>query len=91
MLKVLVLASAAIVLASCAVAFTQIRLADGRRAYVMDCSGIEVNRNDCARLARRLCPRGYQYVDNRTLQNGVDSRRYGRIIGQPGNATVTCR
>lgn len=79
----------AFLLAGCAVSFTQIRAPDGRRLYVMNCSGFEVDRTDCAHLARRLCPRGYRVVDANTLAKGPDGRRY-RAIAEKNYALVSC-
>jgi hypothetical protein len=85
----LALSTAAFLVASCAVSFTQIRGPDGRQAYVMNCNGIEVTKRDCARLARRLCPRGYHLVDERSMAASADARRY-RAILQNGYVTVSC-
>ena len=89
MRKFFVLCAVAMLAASCAVAFTEIRGPDGRRAYVMNCNGVEVTRRDCARLARRLCPRGYHLVDERSMATSVDARRYRSII-QSGYVTMEC-
>jgi hypothetical protein len=89
MRKLLVLGAVAFVAASCAVSFTQIRGPDGRRAYVMNCNSVEVTRRDCARLARKLCPRGYHLVDERNMAASADARRY-RAILQNGYVTVSC-
>jgi hypothetical protein len=85
----LLLIGTALMLGACAVSFTQIRGPDGKHLYVMNCSGFEVDRTDCAHLARRLCPRGYRVVDPNTLANGADGRRY-RAIGQKNYALVSC-
>jgi hypothetical protein len=85
----LLLIGMALLLAGCAVSFTQVRSPDGRRLYVMNCSGFAVDRTDCAHLARRLCPRGYRVVDPNTLANGPDGRRF-RAIGEKNYAMVTC-
>jgi hypothetical protein len=85
----LLLIGTALMLSACAVSFTQIRGPDGKHLYVMNCSGFEVDRTDCAHLARRLCPRGYRVVDPNTLANGPDGRRY-RAIGQKNYALVSC-
>ena len=85
----LLLIGMALLLAGCAVSFTQIRSPDGRRLFVMNCSGFAVDRTDCAHLARRLCPRGYRVVDPNTLANGPDGRRF-RAIGQKNYALVAC-
>lgn len=81
--------TSALILAACAVSFTQIRAPDGKHLYVMDCSGFNVNRSDCARLARKICPRGYRVVDANSLANGPDARRY-RAIAQKNFALVSC-
>ncbi len=89
MWRYLALSAAALLAASCAVSFTQIRAPDGRPAYVMNCNGIEVTKRDCARLAHRLCPRGYHLVDERSMAASADARRY-RAILQYGYVTVSC-
>jgi hypothetical protein len=89
MQKLMALAATALLAASCAVSFTQIRGPDGRRAYVMNCNGVEVTRRDCAHLARKLCPRGYHLVDERSMAASADARRY-RAIVQNGYVTVSC-
>jgi hypothetical protein len=86
--RVLLIGSA-LLLGGCAVAFTQIRAPDGRHLYVMNCSGFEIDRSNCAHLAHRLCPRGYRVVDPNTLANGPDGRRY-RAIAQKNFALVSC-
>jgi hypothetical protein len=87
-LRVLAIASL-LMLSACAVSFTQVRAPDGRLLYVMNCSGFDVDRSDCAHLARKLCPRGYRVVDPNTLANGRDARRY-RTISQRNYALVSC-
>lgn len=82
--------ASALLLAGCAVSFTQIRGPDGRRDYVMNCSGIEVNRADCARLARKLCPRGYRLVDPNRVAESAAGRRYGAGLADNGYVTITC-
>jgi hypothetical protein len=89
MRKLLVLGAMAFLAASCAVSFTQIRGPDGRPAYVMNCNGVEVTKRDCAHLARKLCPRGYHLVDERSMAASADARRY-RTILQNGYLTVAC-
>ena len=85
----LLLIGMALLLAGCAVSFTEIRAPDGRRLYVMNCSGFAVDRTDCAHLARRLCPRGYRVVDPNSLANGPDGRRF-RAIAEKNYAMVAC-
>jgi hypothetical protein len=85
--RYLALSAAALLAASCAVSFTQIRGPDGRPAYVMNCNGVEVTKRDCARLAHRLCPRGYHLVDERSMS--ADARRYPAIL-QNGYVAVSC-
>jgi len=89
MWKLLALTTVVFLVTSCAVSFTQIRVPDGRLAYVMNCNGMDVTKRDCARLARSLCPRGYYLVDERSLAAGADAPRY-RAILQNGYVTVSC-
>ncbi|MGZ5934816.1 MAG: hypothetical protein ACXWLV_08925 [Rhizomicrobium sp.] len=88
-LRLLMIASV-MMLASCAVSFTQIRGPDGRRDYVMNCSGIDVNRSDCARLARKLCPRGYRLVDPNSVASGANGRRYAAMLADKSYVTISC-
>lgn len=90
MWKLLALATVSLLAASCAVSFTQVRAPDGRLAYVMNCNGIDVSRRDCARLAYRLCPRGYHLVDERSVAASPDASRYRYTLYQRGYMTVSC-
>jgi hypothetical protein len=87
--KLLALGAAALLSASCAVSFTQIRGPEGKPAYVMNCNGLAVTRRDCAHLARRLCPRGYHLVDERSIAASADARRY-RAIMQNDYVMISC-
>lgn len=88
--KLLALGVMALFLSSCAVSFTQIRGPDGRHAYVMNCNGIDVTSHDCARLAYRLCPRGYHLLDERSIAASPDAARYKYMIYQRGYMAVSC-
>jgi hypothetical protein len=90
MWKLLALATVSLLAASCAVSFTQVRAPDGRLAYVMNCNGIDVSRRDCARLAYRLCPRGYHLVDERSVASSSSAARYRNVLGQGGYVMVSC-
>jgi hypothetical protein len=54
----------AVLLASCAVNFTQVQGSDGKRQYVMRCAGLSNHAGACNRLARQLCRRGYHFVND---------------------------
>jgi hypothetical protein len=86
---VIALGAASLLAASCAVSFTQIRGPEGKPAYVMNCNGLAVTKRDCAHLARRLCPRGYHLVDERSMAAGADARRY-RTILQNDYVMISC-
>jgi hypothetical protein len=83
------LCAAALLSASCAVSFTQIRGPEGKPAYVMNCNGLAVTKRDCAHLARRLCPRGYHVVDERSMAASADARRY-RTLLQNDYVMISC-
>jgi hypothetical protein len=83
------LGAAALLSASCAVSFTQIRGPEGKPAYVMNCNGLAVTKRDCAHLARRLCPRGYHLVDQRSMTASADARRYSTIL-QNDYVMISC-
>jgi hypothetical protein len=83
------LGAAALLSTSCAVSFTQIRGPEGKPAYVMNCNGLAVTKRDCTHLARRLCPRGYHLVDERSMAASVDARRY-RTILQNDYIMISC-
>lgn len=88
--KLLALCTVPFLLMSCAVSFTQIRGPDGRHAYVMNCNGIDITTHDCARLAYRLCPRGYHLLDERSVAASPDAARYRYMLYQRGYMVVSC-
>lgn len=90
MWKLLALIAVSLVLSSCAVSFTQIRGPNGKPAYVMNCNGVEVTRRDCARLAYRLCPKGYHLIDQPSVASSRDAARYRYILDQGGYYMVAC-
>ena len=63
--------AALVPLTACAVPHTVVSGPDGRPAYVMKCSGMGRDRQDCLAEAGKLCPAGYALVDDSSRVAGV--------------------
>lgn len=91
MIRGLIVAAGGLLLAGCAVTHQTVSGPDGRPAYVMKCSGMGRDRQDCLKEAGRLCPTGYMVVDDdRRIAGGM---MIGSVLAVANREylTVSCK
>jgi hypothetical protein len=87
----LLVLSLALPLAACAVPATQITGPDGRPAYVLKCSGMGRDRQDCLVKAGELCPSGYNVVDDNSSTHGAVVVNNAVILAHREYLTISCK
>jgi hypothetical protein len=88
-MRFLIISGVVLMLAGCAVSTTQNVGADGRPEYVLNCSGVMREREDCLAKAGATCTQGYAVMDDQTQPEGI---KVGTAaVANRDHLTISCR